>query len=222
MFDITSNTFINILFIIGLGQMTWLSSMLLRRGLERDMLWQATAPLLSIWVLIWPVYSISWSIWLPIYILGIVLLLIYSIAKPFCLTMRVIWGKPYPLPMLSLTISLSIAMAFFQYMPEFGLALGLTLCLAFPLADLLDRIPNQTLGFPFHPQQTLLGHLGLLIASTFLCSWSIHLYHPMNWQLLMMATLIAAIAASLLRALCPKFWNLPLSTLAMGWILWLL
>ncbi|MDQ6973803.1 MAG: hypothetical protein Q9M10_02875, partial [Mariprofundaceae bacterium] len=60
------------------------------------------------------------------------------------------------------------------------------------------------------------------LVCTFLCSWSIHLYHPMNWQLLIMATLIAAMAASLLRALSPKFWNLPISILAMGWILWLL
>ncbi|MDQ6973392.1 MAG: hypothetical protein Q9M10_00795, partial [Mariprofundaceae bacterium] len=154
MIDISANTFINILFIIGLGQVLWLSSMLLRRGFERDTLWQATAPLLSIWVLIWPVYHITWSIWLPIYALSIILLLIYTIPQPFCLSIQVIWGKPYPLPMLSLIISLSSAMAFFQSIPEFGFALALTICFAFPMADLLDRIPNQTLGFPFHPQQT--------------------------------------------------------------------
>jgi len=222
MFDMTANTFINILFIIGLGQVTWFLSMLLRRGIAPDVLWQATAPMLSIWVLIWPVYANTWSIWLPVYTLGITLLLIYTVPKPFCLRIRAIWGRPYPLPMLSLITSLSIAMAFFQTIPEFGFALALTICLAFPLADLLDRIPKQALGFPFHPQQTLWGHLGLLISTTFLCSWSIHLYHPINWKLLLMATLIAGMAASLLRALCPKHWNLPFATLAMGWILWLL
>jgi len=222
MLDITANTFINILFIIGLGQVTWISSMLLRRGIAPNILWQATPSLLCIWVLLWPVYTLTWSIWLPIMTLCGVVIWIYAKNKPFCLSIQYIWGKPYPLPMLSLIASISIALAIFQTIPEFGFALVLTICLAFPLADLLDRIPNKALGFPFHPQQTLLGHLGLLVSTTFLCSWSIHLYHPMNWRLLIMATLIAAMAASLLRALCPKYWNLPLSTLAMGWILWLL
>jgi len=222
MLDMTANTFINILFIIGLAQLTWFSAMLLRRGISPQTLWQATPPLFSIWVLLWPVYAITWSIWLPIGVILFALACIYIITKPFHQNLQVIWGKPYPLPMLSLIVSLSIALAFFQNIPEFGFALGLTICLAFPLADLLDRIPSQALGFPYHPKQTLWGHLGLLISSTLLCSWSIHLYHPINWQLLITATLIAAIAASLVRALCPKHWNLPLATLAMGWILWLL
>jgi len=222
MIDITTNTFINILFVISLGQVAWFSSMLLRRNIAPHTLWQATAPLLCIWVLIWPVYVNTWTIWLPIITLLVAMVWIYASNKPFCLSLQYIWGKPYPLPMLSLIASISIALVIFQNIPEFGFALALTACLAFPLADLLDHIPNQPLGFPFHPEQTLLGHLGLLIASTCLCSWSIHLYHPMNWQLLIMATLIAAMAASLLRALCPRYWNLPVSILAMGWILWLL
>jgi len=220
--DMTANTFINILFTLGLGQVLWLSSMLLRRSIASHTLWQAIPPLLCIWVLLWPVYQDSWTIWLPIFTLSLTMLWVYLIPKPFCISIQYIWGKPYPLPMLSLMVSISIALLFFQSIPEFGFALGLIACLAFPLADLLDRLPNQPLGFPFHPKQTLLGHLGLLITSTFLCSWSIHLYHPMDWQLLIMATLIAAMAASLVRALCPKYWNLPLSILAMGWILWLL
>ena len=220
--ELTANTLLNTLFTLGLGQVTWFFSMLVRRGIRPANLWQATSPLLAIWVVMWPVYTINIWFWFPIAFLLLTLLFIYTRQSPFTRSLRMVWGTPLPWHMLALIASIMIAMLFFQEIPEFGFALGLMACFSFPLADLLDRYPNIKLPFPLHPEQTLFGHLGLILSSSLLCSWSIHLYHGINWQQLLIATLIAGMAASIIRALLPRPLSLPIATLAMGWILWLL
>ncbi|MDQ6967372.1 MAG: hypothetical protein Q9M14_01640 [Mariprofundaceae bacterium] len=226
--NINADHIISLLFILGFAQLMWISAMLAKRGIAPEFIWQGTMPLLTIWVLIWPVYTQTVWLWLPIAIFIITALLSHIIKRPFWQYLHTIWGgytnskRSLPWDILSLTSTLAIALAFFQNIPEFGFALALTACLAFPLATLLDRIAYLQLGFLLHPQQTLLGHLALIASSALLCAWSIHLYHGINWQQLLIATLIAGMAASLCRALLPRYWNQPAAILTMGWILWLL
>ena len=218
--NISSNIFINALFILGIVQVSWLFYALLRKGIQGDSMWQATPPLLAIWVLLWPVYSNTSGILFPIGVCTALLAITYLHKHRFLMAMRPVWGTPYPWRALSLWLSLGIALYFFQQTAEFGFALALIACFAFPLADILDRIPNfKPLGLPLHPRQTLLGHLALICSITALSSWSVHLYQPLQWELLIFATIIAATAASLIRALLPSPWYLPIATLSMGLLL---
>jgi len=218
--DITSNMFINTLFVLGTLQVSWLYHALVRKGIAAPYLWQATPPLLAIWVLLWPVYTNTTSILFPIASCLALLALTYIHNGKFFIAMRTIWGADFPLYPLSLWLSLGIALYFFQQTAEFGFAVALVICFAFPLADVLDRIPSfKPLGLPLHPQQTLIGHLALICSITALSSWSVHLYQPLQWELLIFATIIAATAASLIRALLPSLWYLPIATLSMGLLL---
>jgi len=218
----------SLFFLLGLAQLMWISVIFAKRGVAPELIWQSNMPLFAIWVFMWPVYTQTMWLWFPIGIFTIIALFSH-IRKPyFWQYIHSIWGgfleekRSLPWSMLSFTLSLAIAVVFFQSIPEFGFGLALTACLAFPLAELLDRIGHMQLGFLLHPQQTLLGHIGLIIASAFLCGWSVHLYHGVNWQQLLIATFIAGMAASLCRALLPRNWNQPAAILTMGWILWLL
>ncbi|MDX8396789.1 MAG: hypothetical protein R8K49_00555 [Mariprofundaceae bacterium] len=228
MFDINANHFISLIFSIGLGQLLWLFYNLCKRGIAPTTLWQAYPPLFAVWVLIWPVYE------QPIWIfsaLGLLLgLTVLSgvLKHPFWKSLHIIWsdGNQIPnriaWPMLSLISALGIAATIFQYIPEFGFGLALSACLSFSLANLLDRAAYLKLGMPLNPQQTLLGHIGFILSTSFLCSWSIHLYHGIHWQQLLIATLITAMAASIIRATLPEHFQRPTGILTMGWILWLL
>jgi len=206
----------------------WISVMFAKRGVAPKLIWQSSVPLFAIWVLAWPVYTQAIWLWFPIAVFIITALLSHVIKRHFWQYLHAIWGgfseqkRSLPWGVLSFTTALIVAVAFFQSIPEFGFGLALAACLAFPLAELFDRIRHMQLGFSLHPEQTLLGHLALIISSAFLCAWSVHLYHGIHWQQLLIATLIAGIAASLCRALLPQHWNQPAAILAMGWILWLL
>ena len=219
---------ISFLFVIGIAQIIYIAVMLGRKKFPPTLIWKAIPPLLSIWVLFWPVYEQTLWIWFPIAILSILACLSPHLKPLFWRHIYQIWAgdafetQSYPYPFISFIATLAISAAFFIHIPEFGFGLALTACLSFSLASLLDRIGYLQLGFPLHPRQTLLGHLSLIISSALLCSWSIHLYHGVNWQQLLIATLIAGMAASVLRAVLPRYWNLPFATLAMGWILWML
>jgi len=218
--EMTNNVLINILFVLGTLQVLWLYHALVRRGITATYLWQATPPLLAIWVLLWPVYTNTISMLFPIAFCLALLALTYIHNGKFFITMRSIWGTDFPLHTLSLWLSLSIALYFFQNAAEFGFALALVVCFSFPLADVLDRIPSfRPLGLPLHPKHTLMGHLALMCSITALSSWSVHVYQPLQWKLLIFATIIAASAASLIRALLPSPWYLPIATLSMGLLL---
>jgi len=216
------------LFAVGLIQLSWLAVIMRRAGVPPRTIWLSSQSLMAIWVVLWPAYTqiewvgagvllwFGWLLWL-------------SLAKtPFFLHLKQAWSVPgkgddlFLWPPLSLALSLLVAALFFYAIPEFGLGLALCAVWLFPLADLLDRFGWMKLQFPLHPNQTLVAHLALIVMASLLCSWSIHLYHGMSWQQLGMATGIAGIAASLVRALLPGWLNQPIAVLVIGGILWAL
>ncbi len=224
---------ITVLFAVGLLQLVWFSVMILRKGVAPSTITAALSPFISIWVVLWPLYEEPVSIWVGIMVLGLPILMAYSLKQPFWQHLRVAWSEsapntgdgaslPHMWPFISLLSALAIAAAFFQRAPEFGLGIGLATCLAFPAAALTDRVSHLKLGFPIHPEQTLIGHIALIIGVSTICMWSIHIYHGIEWQRLLIATLIAGMIASVVRGFSPSTLMLPLATLAMGTTLWLL
>ncbi len=224
---------LTLLFGVGLAQVVWLSVMLLRKHIAPSVISAALPPLIAIWVILWPLYEHSIWLWAGIILLGIPIVMSYGTGFLFWQQLRIAWSGTVPasengtlLPHLwfyvSLLTALAIAAAFFQRAPEFGLGIGLSICLAFPAAALLDRTEYFKLAFPLHPEQTLAGHLGLIIAISLICIWSIHIYHGIGWQRLLIATLIAGMAASAVRGFSATNMMLPASAMTIGTVLWLL
>jgi len=235
----TSDMVLSALVALGILQLTWFSVMILRRGAPPDTIQHAIPPLLTIWVLMWPVYIDAHWLWSGIAALMLPAMLAMALKSPFWQHLRMAWSthrmnaEPgiYPvIPLLPLThflTALLIAGIWFQHIPEFGFGLALCLCLAFPAAYWIDQLGKHKpafvkLGFPAHPEQTLAGHLTLIALSTALLCWSLHVYHGTDWQSLLIATLIAAMTASVTRALMPGHWNAPAAMLSMGFVMWLL
>ncbi|MDQ6970052.1 MAG: hypothetical protein Q9M16_06065 [Mariprofundus sp.] len=233
------------LVIVGMLQMAWFSVMLLRRGASPVVIQQAIPAFLTIWVLMWPVYTDARWLGVGLFTLLMLAVLATLVKTPFWQHLRVAWGREgvelehskfehseieYPrmalLPQLHLLLALFVAGGWFQAIPEFGLGLALCLGVAFPAAYWIDEISQRygflILGFPAHPQQTLAGHLLLIIISTVLLCWSLNVYHGTEWPLLLIATLIASAAASCCRALVPGQWNAPAAMLSMGLVMWVL
>ncbi|WP_167631228.1 hypothetical protein [Mariprofundus ferrooxydans] len=230
---------LNALFAVGILQLAWFSVMLLRRGVPPASIQHAVMPLLTIWILMWPVYSDSRSLWIGLVTLIFTSALAASLNAPFWQHLRLAWtAKPLEvemriyqgivLPPLAYPImTLFIASIWFRNIPEFGFGLALCLCLAFPAAYWTDylgqRMPRLLkLGFPAHPEQTLVGHLVLIIICIVLLCWSLHIYHGTDWQALFIATLITALTASATRALIPGQWYAPAAVLSMGFVMWVL
>jgi len=235
----SSDLLLSGLVVLGVLQLTWFSVMILRRGAPPLTIQHAIAPLLTIWVLMWPVYVDSDWLWSGLGALIAPAVLAHIAPSPFWRHLRIAWSdrsvntaaEIYPsLPLLPLThliAALTIAGLWFTHIPEFGFGLALCLCLAFPAAFWIDRLGSARpgllkLGFPAHPQQTLAGHLMLIAACTALLCWSLHVYHGTDWRSLLIATLIPSIAASVTRALIPGQWNAPAAMLSMGLVMWLL
>ncbi len=224
--------------VVGILQMAWFSVMLLRRGAPAGLIQQSIPPFLAIWVLMWPVYVDLR--WLGMGLLALLSLTVLAIMlkSPFWRHLRIAWDAQIPtlkedmhpritlLPQLHLLIAIFIAGAWFQAIPEFGFGLALCLCVAFPAAFWADHFSKRygflILKFPAHPEQTLAGHLVLMIVCTILLCWSLHVYHGTDWQLLFIATLIASAAASVARALVPGQWNGPVAMLSVGFVMWVL
>lgn len=226
---LTVNHLITALLAIGLGQLAWLSIMLLRRGAEPTVIWQMIVPLISIWVLMWPIYDDPLQLWSGIFLLGLPVLLCYMGNAAFLRQLRIAWSgvnrpesPPHMWPPVSLIAALSIAAALFYRAPEFGLGVALSICLAFPAASLLDYTRIMKLGLALNPRQTLVGHLALILFVALFCSWSLHIYHGIVISQVLVASVITGITASLVHALTPAGWNLPLAALTMGTTLWLL
>ncbi|MFC1567780.1 hypothetical protein ACFL3K_01080, partial [Pseudomonadota bacterium] len=62
---------ITALFFVGLSQLAWLSVMLLRRNIASTTLCAALLPMISIWVLLWPLYEHPIWLWAGIMLLGL-------------------------------------------------------------------------------------------------------------------------------------------------------
>jgi len=230
---------LNVLFAVGILQLAWFSVMLVRRDVTPSAIQHAMLPLLTIWVLMWPVYRDSRSLWVGLMELLLPSVLAVTLSSPFWRHLRLAWtakssdtdlkiyqGIQLP-PLIHPVLAFFIAIVWFRSIPEFGFGLALCLCLAFPAAYWIDR-PGQhmprflRLGFPAHPEQTLAGHLALIIISIVLLCWALHIYHGTNWQVLFIATLITGLTASATRALIPGQWNAPAAMLSMGFVMWVL
>lgn len=235
----TSDLVISLLIIFGILQLAWFSVMILRRGAPPEIIQQSIPPLLTIWILMWPVYVDPRWLWVGIAALVLLSLFAFGYRKPFWQQLRVAWGSqrdanqpsiysnPRLLPLTQTITALVIAGLWFQAIPEFGFGLALCICLAFPAAHWVDHLGEirfgfLKLGFPAHPEQTLAGHLTLIGISTALLGWGLHVYHGTDWQTLFIATLIASMVASVTRALIPGQWNIPAAMLSVGFTMWIL
>jgi len=212
-------------------QLAWFSVLLARKGIRAERIQQIVRPPLAIWVLFWPVYTQAQWLWAGLAALALPILLGLTGKRPFWRMLLHAWSTPahqrgpfppYMLPMISFLAALAVAIAFFLSIPEFGLGLGLSLCLALAGADIVDSLGRGKLGFPMHPEQTLPGHLLLITISTLALSWSIHVYHGIDWRPSLIATLIAGIMASIVRAIVPGTVHQAASIFIMGVTLWLL
>jgi len=235
----TSDIVLSGLVLFGILQLAWFSVMLLRRGAPPETIQQALPPLFSIWILMWPVYIDASWLWVGLGSLLAFSLTAMSLKKPFFQHLRVAWSplvdnqnpglkqRPLLMPLTHTMTALLIAGLWFQAIPEFGFGLALCFCIAFPAAYWVDQIASRrfnhrTLGFPAHPEQTLAGHITLIVASTALLCWALHVYHGTAWQALLIATLIAALMTSATRALFPGRWNGAAAMLSTGFVMWLL
>ena len=220
---------------VGVFQLTLFSVMLFRRGIQPANIQHALTPMLTIWVLMWPVYADARWLWVGLAGFAVPGLFAYLLRFPFWQHLRMVWTPPpfepqirsnIDLPPLThLITAIFIAGAWFQTIPEFGFGLALCLSLAFPAAHWVDQLGRNTfrkLGFPAHPDQTLAGHIALILACTGLLCWSLNVYHGTDWKALFIATLIAGMAASATRALIPGQWNTPAAMLTMGFVMWAL
>jgi len=219
------------LFAIGLFQALWLSVVLVRKGFNPSLVRLSITILLSIWVLIWPAYE---NTHMPLFSLSLFIFpLLFALQKDhaFARHLRLCWhmipaqtsSHKQPPSWSMILMSLIISAELFNLAPELGFGLGLSLCLAWSAAELIDKSKRGLpLNLASNPTQTLAGHLVLVLSTSLLCAWSLQLYHDTDWQLFLIATLIVGCIASMTRALVVTGLNMPLATLAMAITLWLL
>jgi len=124
--------------------------------------------------------------------------------------------------MFMFILALALAAGVIGDDPEFGFGAALGLCLGMPLAHWLDRPGWATLHFPANPGQTLIGHLGLILTFIIACGWSLHIYVQVGWLDSILATTLAAICASMARAVVPHPFNLPVIVTTVAGVLWAL
>jgi len=221
---------LTILFGIGLFQLFWLSVVLVRKGFSPSLIRLSMVGLLSIWVLIWPAYEHTTTVFIAFSLFSFPLLFSLRKNHAFARHLRLCWHSPnqhitnqqLP-PWIFLALSCAICTSLFHQAPELGIGLGLSLCLAWSAADIMDTLQfGPRLNIRINPKQTLFGHLLLIIITSLVCTWSLQLYHGADWQQFIIATLIVGFVASLLRALISQGWNMPVSILGMAIVLWLL
>lgn len=215
---------ITITLLVGLFtvQLAWFSVMLLRRGGDPAIIARSIRPLLSIWVLLWPVYEQPEYILLGTIIIVLPTLLAQLIRTPFWRNLKSAWSSAGLglFPMAMFMLALTMAANLFIHWPELGFGIALVLCIGLPAAAILDGYKRLRLGFPRNPGQTLIGHLGLILITAGICSWSLHIYHGTLWHQGLIATAAAGLAASITHASIPESWNQPLVALAIGGVLW--
>ena len=215
------------LFAIGLFQWFWLSVGLARKGINPSSIRLYMTPMLGVWVLMWPAYT---NPAVPLLSLSLLIFpLLFGMRNTaFARHLRLAWHTSpeqirQPTPWLMIGLSFVLSASLFYQAPELGLGVGLSFCLAWGGAELLDKLgKGALLGLSQNPFQTLAGHLLLVLGTSVICAWALQLYHGIAWQQFMVATLIAGFVASMIRALVPQGWNMPLSVLGMSLALWLL
>ncbi len=223
-----SDMLLTALFGIGLIQFLWLSVVLTRKGINPSSIRLYMPPLFTIWILVWPAYENTAMPLLSLSLFVLVIALSTRKNSAFSRHLRLCWHTTpeqirQPTPWLTLLLSLSIAASLFYQAPELGFGVGLSLSLAWSGAEILDKLGRgMRLGLSTNPFQTLAGHLILVLSSSVICAWALQLYHGINWQQFIVATLIAGFAASMIRALIAQGWNMPLAALGMSIILWIL
>jgi len=215
---------ITLLFAIGLGQGCWLTLMAAERGVPSSLILRALWSFTGVWVLFWPVYKNTTSIFAAMILFAVIIILISSIRRPIFHRIKLAWsdGMSWPWPMMMFLTALAIAAAFSTQFPEFGFGAALSICLGLPLAHWLDRSGRFKLQFPANPEQTLSGHLGLIVTVIITCGWSLHVFHQIGWFESLTATALAGLASSVARALVPHPFNLPGIATAVGGVLWVL
>jgi len=183
---------------------------------------------MSIWLLAWPAYDDGKVILASFALFLLPIGLSFQQNKPYSRHLRLCWHSTpeqsrQPTPWLMLLLSLLMVGELFYQAPELGLGVGLSLCLAWSGAELVDKSgKGMRLGLASNPLQTLAGHLVLVLASSMVCAWSLQLYNGAAWSQFFIAALIASLVASMLRALLPAGWNMPLAMLGMSMTLWML
>jgi len=215
---------ITVLFAIGLLQGCWLSLIAARHHVPSSLILRALWSLTGIWVLFWPVYRQTESIFIAIGLFAVVILLVSAITRPSLEQIKLAWsdGMSLPWPMIMFVTALGIATAFSMQFPEFGFGAALSICLGLPLAHWLDRPGKLKLKFPANPAQTLPGHLGIITTVIITCGWSLHVFHQIGWFESLTATALAGIAASVMRGIIPHPFNLPVIATVIGGVLWVL
>ena len=228
MFISESDLLLTLMFAIGLFQYFWFSVMFVRKGVNPSTIRLYMLPILTVWVLIWPAYENTALPLLSLTLLLIPLLFALRNNSAFARHLRLAWhGRPeqlrQPTPWLMLWLSLMITTTLFHQAPELGLGAGLSLTLAWSAAEIWDKSGHGfKLGLSHNPSQSLAGHLIWVLASSLLCAWALQLYHGISWHTFMVATVIAGFVASMIRALIPQGWNLPMSMLGLSLTLWIL
>jgi len=215
---------VTLLFGLMLAQLCWFSVVLARRGLFASLILRANYPLIGIWVLLWPMYEETRLVPAGIMLMVLALILAMTVNRPFFTTLRRAWCEEgeYPWAMTMFILSLAITAGVFTDYPAFGFGAALSLCLALPLSQWLDRAGIMRLGFAANPQQTLPSHLSLIIAIIIACGWSLHVYRQIGWMESFTATALAGLAASAAVALVAAPYNMPLMVTAIAGVLWAL
>lgn len=215
---------ITCLFAIGLAQGCWLTLIAARYRVPSSLILRALWSFSGVWVLSWPAYKDTTSIFAAMILFAAVILLVSTVNRPILRRIKLSWsdGMAWPCPMAMFLTALAIAAAFSTQFPEFGFGAALSICLGLPLAHWLDRSGRFKLKFPANPAQTLPGHLGLIAVVIITCGWSLHVFHQIGWFESLTATALAGIAASMTRALIPHPFNLPGIAIAIGGVLWTL
>jgi len=222
MFISESDILLTTMFAIGLFQFFWFSVMFARQGINPSSIRLFMLPLLAVWVLIWPAYEDTLMPLLSLSLFIIIILFGLRKSNAFARHLRLCWHTSpeqirQPTPWLMLAISFTIAASLFYQAPELGLGVGLSFTMAWSAAEMVDKMGyGLRLGLTTNPFQTLLGHLLLVIGVCLVCAWALQLYHGIPMQMFMVATLIAGLVASMIRALVPQGWNMPLSLLGIS------
>lgn len=216
---------LNVLLLIGLVQVTWLLVMLYRRRPQTKLAASPLPPLITIWILFWPLYQTGWAV-----LVGTALLLVFSIMvtrlnRPFFNHLQDILDlrETERNSLAAFSIGLFAASVIFQGIPEFGFATALAICLALPASQWLDKVGIGTkLDLPADPGQTVGSHLLLMVTTALVTAFALKVYHGIAWEEGAIAALLAGLAASLGRAMATRSWQ-PLSVVAtMATMLWVL
>ncbi|MDX8390214.1 MAG: hypothetical protein R8M38_06960 [Mariprofundaceae bacterium] len=212
---------------MGMFQVSWLSTMLHRRGIPAKRIRQSLPPLLTIWVLAWPIYQSPASLWIGLLLIGGLLLLTFLRASHTLCDLSASWSHPSLglQPLLVLFVTLIIATATFQTSASAGFASALCTFLVPSIVTLVDdwsrRISWLHISQLVNRQQSTLGHIVMFAMTTWITSWAIAVYHQNTIHQELSEAWPVAIAATVVRAFIPSLWAMPAIALVIGILLWL-